>query len=223
MSLYEIKFFHLHKQHVSKIHTFTLTLGIQINQCRVDVCFSAFIVALAHNFLSLQALSAFSDMQRRAFSSIVHRVSGGLRVAGHLAVLDQCRIIHAHAIVSGLDSNVVMASALVDAYSKASVVDDAMRVFKDNFFHMNVVGRGFLPDEYTFLAILTTLYNVGMFLQIEGWLTRMTVDYGLEPSSEHYTCLMGAMVRAGEFESAERVINDPLFCTFMSKLPITTL
>ncbi|KAL2343553.1 hypothetical protein Fmac_004838 [Flemingia macrophylla] len=197
-----------------------------------NVCFSALVVALAHNSLSPQALSAFSDMRRHAFSSTVHSVSGGLRAAAHLAALEQCRIIHAHAVASGLDSNVVVASALVDAYGKAGVVDDARRVFKDNFSHMNVVGwnammaayaqqgdcqsafehfrslqsRGFLPDEYTFLAILTALYNAGMFVQIEGWLTRMTTDYGLEPSLEHYTCLVGAMARAGEFERAERVV-----------------
>ncbi|KAL2318473.1 hypothetical protein Fmac_032349 [Flemingia macrophylla] len=161
----------------------------------------------------------------RTFSSTVHSVSEGLCAAAHLAV-----IIHAHAVVSGLESNVSVASALVDAYGKAGVVDDARRVFKDSFSHMNVVGWnammaayaqqgdcqsafelfgslqgcGFLPDKYTFLAILTALYNAGMFMQIEGWLTRITMDYGLKPSLEHY--LVGAMVRAGEFECAERVV-----------------
>lgn len=171
-------------------------------------------------------------MRRQGFASTVHSVSGGLRAAAQLAAFEQCRIIHTHAVVSGLDSNVVVASALVDGYGKAGVVNHAKRVFEDNFSHMNIVGwnammagyaqlgdyqsafelfeslqvRGFLPDEYSFLAILTALYNAGMFVQIEQWLTKMTLDYGLEPSLEHYTCLVGAMARAGEFERAERVV-----------------
>ncbi|KAL2340098.1 hypothetical protein Fmac_008038 [Flemingia macrophylla] len=101
--------------------------AMRISRSRaVDVCFSALVVTLAHNFLSHQALSSFSDMRGRDFSSIVHRVSGGLRAAAHLAVLD----------------------ALIDTYSKGSVVDDARRVFKDNFSHMNVVGWNAMMVAY---------------------------------------------------------------------------
>ncbi|KAL2331077.1 hypothetical protein Fmac_018658 [Flemingia macrophylla] len=114
----------------------------------VHVCFSALVVALAHNFFSPQALSTFSDMRHLAFSSIVHIVSEGLRAVVHLAVLEQCRIIHAHTVVSGLGSNVGVASALVDVYGKTSVVDDARRVFKDNFSHMNVVGWNAMMVAY---------------------------------------------------------------------------
>ncbi|KAL5175137.1 Pentatricopeptide repeat-containing protein [Glycine soja] len=197
-----------------------------------NVCFSALIVALAQNSRSVDASSVFSEMRGRGFASTVHSVSGVLRAAAQLAALEQCRMMHAHAVVLGLDSNVVVGSALVDGYGKAGVVNDARRVFEDNLDDMNVVGwnammAGYaqqgdyqsafelfeslegcrlVPDEYTFLAILTALCNAGMFLEIAPWFTRMRVDYGLEPSLEHYTCLVGAMARAGELERAERVV-----------------
>ncbi|XP_027342571.1 pentatricopeptide repeat-containing protein At4g33170-like [Abrus precatorius] len=196
-----------------------------------SVCFSALVVALAQNSCSLDALQVFTDMRSRGFVSTVHSVSGGLRAASQLAALEQCRMVHAHAVVSGLDSSVVVATALVDGYGKAGVVTDARRVFEEGLSDINVVGwnammagyaqqgdffsalelfesmkaRGLVPDEYSFLAILTSLYNAGMFLQVDGWLKRMKVDYGLEPSLEHYTCLVGAMARAGQFERAENV------------------
>ncbi|KAK7399888.1 hypothetical protein VNO78_11082 [Psophocarpus tetragonolobus] len=199
-----------------------------------NVCFSALVVALAQNSLSVHALSVFSDMRCRGFTSTVHSVSGGLRAAAQLAALEQCRIMHAHAVVAGLDSNVVVATALVDGYGKAGLVDDARRVFDDNLHVMNIVGwnammggyahqgdyqcvfelfqsleacgLGLVPDEYSLLAILTALCNAGMFLEIDRWFTRMRVDYGLEPNLEHYTCLVGAMARAGELERAERSV-----------------
>ena len=189
------------------------------------------IVGLAQNSRSVDALLVFADMRHRGFASTEHSVSGGLRAAAELAALEQCRMIHAHAVVAGFDLNVVVGSALVDGYGKAGVVEDARQVFEDNLPWMNVVGwnammagygqqgdhkstfelfdsmegRGLVPDEYSFLAILTALCNAGMFLQIDQWLRRMKEEYGLEPTLEHYTCLVGAMARAGQLEQAERI------------------
>lgn len=171
-------------------------------------------------------------MRCQGFASTEHIVSAGLRAAAQLAALEQCRAIHAHAVVVGLDLNVVVASALVDGYGKAGVVDEARRVFEDGLCDMNVVGWnammagyaqqgdyqsvlelfesfegcGLVPDEYTFLAILTALCNAGMFVEIEKWFKRMKVDYCLEPGLEHYTCLVGAMARAGHLERAEKTV-----------------
>lgn len=190
------------------------------------------IVALAQNSRYSDALLLFADMRCQGFASTVHSVSGGLRAAAQLAALEQCRMIHAHTVVAGLDSNSVVGCALVDGYGKTGLVNDARRVFEDNnFTGMNVVGWnammagyaqqgdykstlelfdsmeafGLVPDEYSFLAILTSLYNAGMFPEIDQWLTRMKVDYGLDPTLEHYTCLVGGMARAGQLEHAERV------------------
>ncbi|CAJ1938911.1 unnamed protein product [Sphenostylis stenocarpa] len=197
-----------------------------------NVCFSALVVALAQNSRSQDALSIVSDMTRRGFASTVHSVSGGLRAAAQLAALEQCRMMHAHVVVAGLDSNLVVGSALIDGYGKAGVVNDARRVFEDSLSYMNIVGwnammagyaqqgdyqsanvlfesmegSGLVPDEYSFLAILTALCNAGMFPQIDQWFTRMRVDYGLEPGLEHFTCLVGAMARTGEFERAESTV-----------------
>ncbi|XP_061367064.1 pentatricopeptide repeat-containing protein At4g33170-like [Gastrolobium bilobum] len=198
---------------------------------RDDVCYSAMIVGLAQNSRCIDALMVFADMRCHGFMSTVHSVSGGLRATAELAALEQCRMIHAHSVAAGLDSHVVVGTALVDGYCKAGIVNDARQVFQDNLSDMNLVGWnammagyaqhadhqstvelfdsmeacGLMPDKYSFLAILTSLYNAGMFLQIEQWLTRIKVDYGLEPTLEHYTCLVGAMARAGQFERAERI------------------
>ncbi|XP_057422355.1 pentatricopeptide repeat-containing protein At4g33170-like [Lotus japonicus] len=198
---------------------------------RDNVCYSAIIVALAQNSQHLDALLVFADMRDGGFTSTVHSVSGGLRAAAQLAALEQCRMIHAHAVVAGLDSNAVVGTALVDGYGKAGLVNDARRVFEDDLMCMNLVGwnammsgyaqqgdhqstlelfdsmgsRGLVPDEYSFLAILTSLCNAGMFLQVDQWLSTMKVDHGLEPTLEHYTCLVGAVARAGQLERAERI------------------
>jgi pentatricopeptide repeat protein len=198
---------------------------------RDEVCYSAVIVGLAQNSRSVDALSMFADMKASNVASTMYSVSGALRAAAEVAALEQCRILHAHAVVTGLDTNVVVGSALVDGYGKAGFVLDARQVFDENLPRMNIVGwnalmagyaqqgdhnsilelfnsmeaRGLVPDEYSFLAVLTSFCNASLAVETEQWLTRMKVDYGLEPGLEHYTCLVGALGRDGRLQEAERL------------------
>nr|XP_011462405.1 PREDICTED: pentatricopeptide repeat-containing protein At4g33170-like [Fragaria vesca subsp. vesca] len=198
---------------------------------RDAVCYGAAIVGLAQNSRPIDALSAFADMKCRDVASSMYTVSGALRAAAELAALEQCRIIHTHVVVMGLDGNVVVGTSLLDAYGKSGMVCDARQVFDESnslggslvgcnamlaayaqqgdkdsalelFYKME--GRGLVPDEYSFLAILMCLGNAGLVLETDWWLKRMKADYGLEPVLEHYTCLVGAMGRAGQLEDAER-------------------
>lgn len=161
----------------------------------------------------------------------MYSVSGALCAAAELAALEQCRIIHGHAVVTGLDMGMVVGTALVDGYGKCGLVSDAHGVFDELVSEMNIIGwnammasyaqqgdwnsvmelfgsmeaRGLVPDEYSFLAILSAFYNAGLVGETGQWLSRMRFDYGLEPLLEHYTCLVGAMGRAGRLEEAEKI------------------
>ncbi|XP_060672042.1 pentatricopeptide repeat-containing protein At4g33170 [Ziziphus jujuba] len=196
-----------------------------------EVCYSAVVVGLAQNSRPIDALSAFVKMRACDVGSTMYSVSGALRAAAELAALEQSRVIHTHAMVTGLDINVIVATALIDVYGKAGLVMDARQVFDENLSIMNVVGwnammaayaqqgdknwtvklfnlmraQGLVPDEYSFLAILTSFCNAGMDVDTEQWFNSMMVDYGLEPGLEHYTCLVGALGRAGRLQDAERI------------------
>nr|POE97543.1 pentatricopeptide repeat-containing protein [Quercus suber] len=141
----------------------------------------------------------FADMKACNVASTMYSVSGALRAAAEVAALEQCRIIHAHAVVTGFDMNVIVGSALVDGYGKAGFVLDARQVFDENLLGMNIVGwnalmsgyaqqgdknstlelfnsmeaRGLVPDEYSFLAVLMSFCNANLAVETEQWLTRM--------------------------------------------------
>lgn len=188
-------------------------------------------MGLAQNSRPIDALSMFAEMRACDVASTIYSVSGSLRAVAEIAAWEQCRIIHAHAVVTGLDSNVIVGSALIDGYGRAGFISDAREVFDENFPVMNIVGwnalmagyaqhgdnnmtlrlfnsmeaRGLVPDEYSFLAVLTSFCNAGLAVESEQWMNRMKVDYGLEPGLEHYTCLVGALGRAGRLKEAERL------------------
>ncbi|XP_060205707.1 putative pentatricopeptide repeat-containing protein At5g52630 [Lycium barbarum] len=198
---------------------------------RDAVSFSSVIVGFAQNSKPIDALSCFVEMRRSGMASTMVSVSGALRAASDMAMLEQCRIIHGHAMITGLNLNAIVGSALIDGYGKCGLIGDARGVFDEIEMELNIVGwnammaahaqqgehdnviklftlmeeRGMVPDEYSFLAILTAFYNAGLVEETEIWFRRMTEEYSLEPCIEHYTCLVGALGKAGRLEEAERI------------------
>ncbi|KAL2463186.1 Pentatricopeptide repeat-containing protein [Forsythia ovata] len=198
---------------------------------RDEVCFSAMINGLARNKKPIDALRYFVEMRREGVLSNAYSVSGALCAVSGVAMLEQCRIIHGHAVVTGLDLDLIVGTALIDGYGKCGILEDAREVFNELGMELNLVGwntmmagyaqhgdkdcvlelfelmesRGMKPDEYSFLAILTAFYNAGMVVETERWFNKMETEYVLKPWIEHYTCLAGALGRAGRLEEAEKV------------------
>lgn len=198
---------------------------------RDEFCYSAAIVGLAQNSWLIDALLLFSDMRCSGIKTTMYSISGALGAVAQLAALEQCTMIHAHAVVTGFDGNVIVGSALIDGYGKAGVISDARRMFDENLPMMNTVGwnmimsgysqqgdtssvmelfrtmedSGFVPDDYSFLAILSSCCNAGLADAAEKWICKMKSQYGLEPRLEHYTCLISAMARAGRVAEAEKI------------------
>lgn len=198
---------------------------------RDEVCFGAIINGLAQNKRPIDALRFFAETRREDALPSFHSISGALCAAAGVAMLEQCRIIHGHAVVIGMDSDVYIGTGLIDGYGKCGLVEEARRVFNELEVWLNIAGwnammagyaqqgsvdlvvelfclmerRGMKPDEYSFLAVLTAFYNAGMDMEAERWFNRMKLQHGLEPRIEHYTCLVGVIGRAGRLEEAEKV------------------
>ncbi|CAO2821575.1 unnamed protein product [Amaranthus hypochondriacus] len=196
-----------------------------------EVCYSSMVVGFSQNSRPVEALNLFSEMVSRNVRSTVYSVSGAIAASTELASFEQCRVIHGHGIVTGLIKAVYVSTGLVTAYGKCGMVLEARRVFDESLQVMNIVGwnammasyaqqgdnasvlelfdslesRGLVADDFSFLAILTALYNAGLADETERWIKLMKVKYGVIPSLEHYTCLVGALGRVGRLDDAERI------------------
>ncbi|VFQ63301.1 unnamed protein product [Cuscuta campestris] len=204
---------------------------------RDEVCFSSIIVGLAQNRRPVEAMSYFLEMKRCGVASTTHSVSATLRAASEMALLEQCRTLHGHAARTGLDSDVVVRSALIDGYGRCGLIREARAVFDELETSLNDVGwstmmsayaqqgdsknaaelfaamqsRGMKPDGYCFLAVLTALCHAGLSQEAKEWFRAMQEDYNLEPWLEHYTCLITAMGKAGELGPAETLASTMPF------------
>ncbi|KAI8002552.1 Pentatricopeptide repeat-containing protein [Camellia lanceoleosa] len=106
---------------------------------RDQVCYGSIIVGLAQNSRSFEALSYFANLKSCGIGSKMYNVLEALHATAKLIALEQCRIIHDHAVVIGFDLGMVVGTVLVDGYGKCSLVSDAHGVFDELVSEMSII------------------------------------------------------------------------------------
>ncbi|XP_029130677.1 pentatricopeptide repeat-containing protein At5g66520-like isoform X2 [Cajanus cajan] len=200
---------------------------------RNAVSWSAMMAAYSHVSDFRQVLALFSEMQNegtRPNESILVTV---LTACAHLGALTQGLWVHSYAKRFDLESNPILATALVDMYSKCGCVESALSVFESivdrdagawnamisgvalngdvkkslELFHQ-MAASGTDPNETTFVAVLTACTHARM-VELGLWLfEEMSSTYGVAPRMEHYACVVDLLSRAGMVEEAEKFMEE---------------
>ncbi|PIA50379.1 hypothetical protein AQUCO_01300844v1 [Aquilegia coerulea] len=155
-----------------------------------------------------------------------------------LAALGKGKEIHAYAIRSALASDVAVGSALVDMYAKCGCLSLSRRVFEEmptrNVITWNVLimaygmhGQGkealelfkqmgskgdlkgdVKPNEVTFIAVFAGCSHSRMVSEGMNLFNRMKTDYNIEPTPDHYACIVDLLGRAGLLDQAYELITS---------------
>ncbi|KAL4186614.1 hypothetical protein AMTRI_Chr09g14970 [Amborella trichopoda] len=153
-----------------------------------------------------------------------------------LSALGHGRWAHCYAIKNGFVVDVVLGTALVNMYAKCGRLSVARLVFdrmaQRNVFSWNALIGGYgvyglasdalgtfslmlkaniSPDAITFVYVLSACAHAGLVDDARQWFRAMRVDHSLEPSGEHYACMVDALGRAGLFDEAMSIINSMPF------------
>ncbi|CAN6460405.1 unnamed protein product [Victoria cruziana] len=207
--------------------------GIQVFEgmhVRDEVSWGGIICCCSRNGRPWDALQLFRLMHASGANANMFSISGALCASAIAAAYEQGRMIHAHAVGIGLDTNVFVGSALVDMYGKCGIISNAQVAF-DSIAARNLVSwnaiimayaqqgnadaalklfaelrnQGAVPDDVTFLSVLTACSNAGMVDDARHCLTSMSTEFGLSPSVSHYTCVVSLLCRVGLLEEAEEL------------------
>ncbi|KAJ0713971.1 putative tetratricopeptide-like helical domain superfamily [Helianthus annuus] len=142
--------------------------------------------------------------------------------------------VHGYMLRNGIECDVVVKTALVDMYGKCGNVRLAERVFKDirkkdvlawtvmisvyalhghgnEAFDLfdKMVACGVRPNSVTFGALLTACAHLGLVDRGRWYFNMMTTNvYTIEPTVQHYACMVDILGRAGLFDEAERLITN---------------
>ncbi|XP_010278851.1 PREDICTED: pentatricopeptide repeat-containing protein At1g56690, mitochondrial-like isoform X2 [Nelumbo nucifera] len=197
-----------------------------------DGSWSAIIKAYERNGHELEALNMFVLMQEAGFRPNYPSLISVLTVCTTLAILDHGRQIHAKVLKSQYDSEVFIASALTTMYVKCGDLVKAKRVF-DRFNPKDVVmwnsmitgyaqhglgeealqvfhemcSVGLSPDDVTFVGVLSACSYSGRIKEGLETFESMRLNYSVEPTAQHYACMVDLLGRAGHVYEAMDLIK----------------
>ncbi|PON34060.1 Pentatricopeptide repeat [Parasponia andersonii] len=155
-----------------------------------------------------------------------------LTASANLGRLEKGKWVHSYVESNKVKSDVLLSTALLTMYAKCGDMDMAKNVF-DEMHERSIVSwnsmimgygmhgngekaleiflemekRGPLPNDATFICILSACTHSGMVL--EGWwyFDLMQRVYNIEPKVEHYGCVVDLLARAGLVKDSEELMN----------------
>lgn len=195
--------------------------------------FNPIIAGLSDLKDGFKAIAFYRQMQQCGLKPNLITLLALLPASVGVAALDLIKQIHGYAMRSDLGCHPQLSSGLVEAYGRCGCLSYAHNVF-DNMTERDVVAWSSLisahalhgeartalnifqqmelgkvqPDEITFMGVLKACSHVGLADEALDYFSRMQRDYGLQASSDHYSCLVDVLSRAGRLYEAYDIIRE---------------
>ncbi|XP_038989827.1 pentatricopeptide repeat-containing protein At5g43790-like [Phoenix dactylifera] len=196
------------------------------------VSWTSMISGYAHNGCSTETLEFFGLMQQSDVKSNRVSLLSALLACGHLGALRRGECFHCYVIKTGLEPDILVATAVVDMYAKCGSLDLARLVFeladekdvvcwsamiasygyhglgKDAIavFDQMVEAR-VKPNHATFTSLLSACSHSGLLEEGERYFHSMNDTFGVEPKLSHYACMVDILGRAGKLYEAQVLIE----------------
>ncbi|KAK7411202.1 hypothetical protein VNO78_02634 [Psophocarpus tetragonolobus] len=202
---------------------------------RNAVSWSAVMAAYSRVSDFREVLNLFAEMQSEGMKPNESVLVTVVTACAHLGALTQGLWVHSYVRRLGFESNVILATALVDMYLKCGCVESALCVFrrivdkdagawnavisgvalngdagKSLELFGEMVASGIDPNETTFVAVLTACTHAKMVRQGLWLFEEMSRTYGVVPQMEHCACVVDLLSRAGMVEDAEKFMEEKM-------------
>ncbi|KAG0602552.1 hypothetical protein M758_10G022300 [Ceratodon purpureus] len=197
------------------------------------VSWNLMIAGYAQNGDIAKAFELLSSMKGEGFQPDRVTIISILEACGSFAALERGKLVHAEAVMLGLEFDTVVATALIGMYSKCGQVAEARALF-DRLSSRDVVawnamisgygqhGDGMeavdifkrmlkenvLPNEITFTAVISACSRGGLVQEGRELFRMLQEDYSMKPRKEHYGCMVDLLGRAGQLKEAEEFIRN---------------
>lgn len=201
---------------------------------RNSVSWNAMIAANVRSNRFQEAFALFDRMQLEKVVLDKYVAASMLSACTALGAVKQGEWIHGHIKKSGLKLDSILATGIIDMYSKCGYIDKAFEFF-NGLAHKGISswnsmigglalhGRGVTaiellkemetqaivaPDYITFVNLLSACAHSGLVEEGRHYFRYMTEVHGIEPGSEHFGCMVDILGRAGLLEEARDLINQ---------------
>ncbi|KAK3229624.1 hypothetical protein Dsin_001505 [Dipteronia sinensis] len=218
-----------------------------------DVSWSSMITALTQNGCFDEVFSVFMDLQRLGLRPNEVSLTGVLSACAQAGAFEFGRVVHGFVEKSGFRWIISVNNTLIDMYSKCGNVAMARLVLETMPAMKNIVSwtsmiaglamhghgeeailllhemeeSGIKPDRITFVPVLYACSHAGLIEQGHECFSKMKNVYNIEPSIEHYGCMVDLYGRAGDLRKAYEFIcqmpvppNDIIWRTLLGACSI---
>lgn len=202
------------------------------------VPWNAILSGCIHNGLAREAIELFKQMLVEAVQPNDATLNSLLPAFNIVADFRQAMNIHCYLIRSGFLSSVEVATGLIDIYSKCGSLEYAHEIFNEIPKHNKdivlwsviiagygmhglgetavslfnqMVQSGVKPNEVTFTSVLHACSHAGMVDEGLHLLRLMLASHQVNPQTDHYTCIVDLLGRAGRLEEAYDLIQNMPF------------
>lgn len=194
---------------------------------------NAIISGCAQNGFYSEAVMFFQKMVESSVKPNATTVFCILSACGHIGMLRLGKLVHGYAYRNHTCFNFFVVNALIDMYGKCGSLKEAQWIFENlsdkslttwnsliNCFALQghsksailafdkMLEAGVAPDEITFVGLLNACTHGGLVNHGLNYFHDMTYEYSIEPSIEHYGCIVDLLSRAGRFPEAIDIINN---------------
>ncbi|KAL2485999.1 Pentatricopeptide repeat-containing protein [Abeliophyllum distichum] len=196
------------------------------------VPWNALIGAYVQGKSGKEALYLFHEMQGMNVKPDEVTMVSVLSACAQLGALDVGIWIHNYIEKHNLTLNVALGTALVDMYAKCGNITKALQVFqkipgRNALTYTAIIGGlalhgdvqdalsiflemidfGLMPDEVTFLGVLSACCHGGLVEQGRKIFSLMSSKFKIAPKLKHYSCMVDLLGRAGFLEEAVELIE----------------
>ncbi|XP_072972067.1 pentatricopeptide repeat-containing protein At1g26900, mitochondrial [Typha angustifolia] len=197
------------------------------------VLYNSMVDGYAKEGLIEESLALVEEMRLEGVEPNSSTFAGLLSACASSGALLIGRRIHGYIREKSLKLDIFLGTALLNMYSKNGCLDEAIEVFDQMpdrdvkawtamimgygvhgqaeaalqlFYEMEQ--EGLIPNEVTFLAVLSACSHGGLVTEGKECFDRMVRQYGLHPKVEHYGCLIDLLGRAGMLKEAYELMKN---------------
>ncbi|KAI3828086.1 hypothetical protein L1987_02183 [Smallanthus sonchifolius] len=181
-----------------------------------------------------EALKLFTELLNSGYEPTHSTLVSTLSAIASLALLSKGRWVHSYMVKNGYKLDGMLGTSLIEMYCKCGSMETALKVFEvipnKKLGHWNTIVAGLgmhgqakraldlflemlkttsiIPNAITFIGVLNACNHAGLVEDGRRYFNMMVNDYKIEPTIEHYGCLVDILCRAGHLEEAKNVIEN---------------
>ncbi|XP_047333033.1 pentatricopeptide repeat-containing protein At5g04780, mitochondrial-like [Impatiens glandulifera] len=198
--------------------------------------FTSMITVFSQCGQSEESMKLYLKMQDMELKPDSFVCSSLLNASANLSSLEQGKQIHAEIVKHGFISDVFAGNSLVNMYARCGCIHDAFRAFFEipergvvswsamigglaqhgygteaiEFFN-DMLNDGIAPNNVTLVNVLYACNHAGLVTEAKSYFKSMKDSFGIEPTQEHYACMIDILSRAGKLNEAMEFLNDMPF------------